>query len=573
MNQLVLNEGPQFVPFRINSGRMEETDEFTSYHEELLDGSYDCVDRIVVNAYFEFAQSAGGFRSWWRMLMGSDENLDRAHMERLAGRFKRRLEAYAKKNKIPFLLCENGERKHEKAEPYVPKDPEYKGVFLVLVGRAPAPVWVIERNSKKQITNLYHKKKWPYVNHYHIHLMDPEWGHVTIRICGYPPFGAQVIANGHEWVERQARKRSLPIHKEGNCFTGGTDFQALNQIAKTLRAAHAVGRLTKACDRWLYSACLCFALDSEQQERTKFQYRYSFYQLENSRNLLFKRGTTLDEVYEKLLDRTRRALDVKTLTTIFGRKNRPYNHTKRGSLFRLEKVIERPAYNLTVFKIHFGKLTLKIYDKGDRVLRVEIVAHNVKDLRCGALVEKWPQLLERMEQYLNNFLNIVQAAHVSFLDEGTFDNLAMPTMRGSQRRAGVDLNKIRMRRAVTAVVALSPKPTGFTVRDLAQKVCAITGPEPKPYNSRRAAYDLSKIRAKGLVQRVGKSRRYQTTSEGVRKLAAYTILRDHIIKPLVSGATRSCLRSPKTVHPIDQHYVNLREELCKTFDTLGLAVV
>ena len=41
--------------------------------------------RIVVNAYFEFAQSAGGFRSWWRMLMGSDETLDRAHMERLAG--------------------------------------------------------------------------------------------------------------------------------------------------------------------------------------------------------------------------------------------------------------------------------------------------------------------------------------------------------------------------------------------------------------------------------------------------------------------------------------------------------
>jgi hypothetical protein len=234
------------------------------------------------------------------------------------------------------------------------------------------------------------------------------------------------------------------------------------------------------------------------------------------------------------MDRTRRALDVKSLKTIFGRKNRPHNHTKRGSLCRMEKVIERPNYNLTVFKIHFGKLTLKIYDKGDRVLRVEIVAHNVKDLRCGALVEKWPQLLERMEQYLNNFLNIVQAAHVSFLDEGTFDNLALPTMRGNQRRAGVDLNKIRMRRAVAAVVALSTKPTGFTVRDLAQNVCEITGPEP--YNSRRAAYDLAKIRAKGLVERVGKSRRYQTTSEGVRKLAAYTILRDQIIKPLVSGA-------------------------------------
>jgi len=381
-----------------------------------------------------------------------------------------------------------------------------------------------------------------------------------------------VIANGHEWVERQARKRSLPVKKEGNCFTGGADFQALNQIAKTLRATHAVGRLTKVCDRWLYSACLCFALDSDEQQRTNFQYQYSFYQLENSRNLLFKRGTTLDEVYQKLLDRTRRALDVKTLTTIFGRKNRPHNHTKRGSLCRLEKGIERPAYNLTVFKIHFGKLTLKIYDKGDRVLRVEIVAHNVKDLRCGALVEKWPRLLKTMEQYLNNFLNIVQAAHVSFLDQGTFDTLAAPTQRGNRRQAGVDFNKVRMRRVAAAVVALAPQPIGFTVSDLARKVSAIAGPELEAYNSRRAAYDLSKVRGKGLVERIGKSRRYRTTSDGVGKLGGYTILRDQVIKPLMAGVVRRQGRPPKTIHPVDQHYQNLRVELYKTFETLGLAV-
>ena len=551
---------------------MKTIDDFTRYHEELLDGTYDCVDRIVVNAYFEWATSGGGFRSWWRRLMGSDETLDRTHMERMAGRFKRRLEAYAKKNKIPFLYCDAGERKHEKAEPYVPKDPDFTGMFLVLVGRAPAPVWEIERNRKNQITNVYRKKKWPYVNHYHIHLMDPEWGHIIIRICGYPPFGAQVIANGHEWVERQARKRSLPLEKEGNCFTGGPDFQALNQIAKTLRAARAVGRLTKACDRWLYSACLCFALDSEQQERSDFKYTYAFYQLEHSRNLLFHRGTTLDEVYEKLLDRTRRALDVKTLKTIFGRKYRPHNQTKRGSMCRLEKVIERPAYNLTVFKIHFGKLTLKIYDKGDRVLRVEIVAHNVKDLRCGVLVEKMPRLLKTMQQHLHNFLNVVQAAHVSFLDQGTFDDLAMPTQRGTKRLAGVDFNKVRMRQVVAAVVALSPKPAGFTVGDLARKVCEIGGPELEPYNSRRAAYDLAKIRSKSMVDRVGRSRRYRATPDGVKKLAAYTILREQVIKPLMAGVIRRCGRRPKTVHPLDQHYENLRVELDKTFETLGLAV-
>ena len=74
------------------------------------------------------------------------------------------------------------------------------------------------------------------------------------------------------------------------------------------------------------------------------------------------------------------------------------------------------------------------------------------------------------------------------------------------------------------------------------------------------------------MERIGKSRRYVTTPDGVKKLTAYTVLRDHVIKPMMAGVVRSHLRSPKTVHPLDQHYQNLREELYKTFDTLGLAV-
>ena len=30
-------------------------------------------------------------------------------------------------------------------------------------------------------------------------------------------------------------------------------------------------------------------------------------------------------------------------------------------------------------------------------------------------------------------------------------------------------------------------------------------------------------------------------------------------------------RTPRIVHPLDQHYMNLRNELDKTFETLGLA--
>jgi hypothetical protein len=44
----------------------------------------------------------------------------------------------------------------------------------------------------------------PYVNHYSFHILDPDWGHLTIKISGHPPFPAQVILNGHEYVACQA---------------------------------------------------------------------------------------------------------------------------------------------------------------------------------------------------------------------------------------------------------------------------------------------------------------------------------------------------------------------------------
>jgi hypothetical protein len=49
------------------------TDGLSTLYQDLLGGSYDCVDRIVLNAYFRMGHDPGGFRVWWQALTGSDE--------------------------------------------------------------------------------------------------------------------------------------------------------------------------------------------------------------------------------------------------------------------------------------------------------------------------------------------------------------------------------------------------------------------------------------------------------------------------------------------------------------------
>jgi len=40
------------------------TDRLSILYQNLLSGSYDCVDRIVLNAYFRMGHDPGGFRVW-----------------------------------------------------------------------------------------------------------------------------------------------------------------------------------------------------------------------------------------------------------------------------------------------------------------------------------------------------------------------------------------------------------------------------------------------------------------------------------------------------------------------------
>jgi len=547
---------------------MPQPDDFSLYHKHLLDGRYDCLDRIVLNGYFPLGQQGGGFRTWWRNLYGSDDNLDQKHLQKMAGRFSRRLRGWAKKNAVPVIYCQPGTRKHELAQTYLPQDSNYQGLFLILVAKAPGLVWKVSRSKNGQ-PHLQRKTPWPYINHYHFHIIDAQWGHIAIKISGYPPFGMQIMLNGHEWVERQALKQTISVKKEGNCFVGGS-FQGLDQIADTLCDDHTIGRLTKLCDRWAYSSCLCFALDLDEQLRSQFRYRYSVYQIEYSRNLLFTRGTMLDSVYQGLIDRSRQYLDVPKLCTLFGYKTRPHNRQAKNPI-RLQRILDQSAYDLTVFKLHFGPMTLKLYDKGPRVLRVEAIAHNTKALRCGKLLEKLPIMLNKLQDMAIGFLNVVQAAHRSFLPDDALDRLIKPSQRGNRRLAGVDLQQPRIQAVSHAVLALAAKPGGFTVRELAEKTCQLNPEVVGAYTRRQAAYDLMKLRGKKLVERIRTTRHYRVKSAGIRILAGLLTLREKVIKPVLAGLAKPSVGPPpKIIAPIDQHHINLQREMRHMLVTLGL---
>ena len=546
---------------------MTPTDDFTRDNVALLEGRYDAMDRITLNGFYPMGCTSGGLLTWWNRLRPG-VTLDGKQLQAFAGTFSRRVRTWAEQNGVPLIDCPVGDKtKHAQAEKLQPKDPAFTGVFAVIVARAPGLVWQAYTNPQGKLVR-YRPKRPALVNHHYFHLADRAWGHVTIRLCGHPPFAALIMLNGHEWVERTAVRQQVRFEKRSNCFAEGSDLPRLDAVAAQLLAPGAILGLAEGCERWIYSACLCFGLTREEQTQSDFRYQFSVYQVEYSRNLVFRSGRELDEVYQPLVEQTWASLDVPRLKTIFGRRNRP--HLRAGR--QLERRIERTEHDLTVFKLKFGRLELKMYDKGARVLRIEMIARNVADLRCGKLLSRVPEMLARMQGTVIEFLNVVQAVHHPRVPLRQLDELPTPSVCGAQRIAGVDLQKPRMQAVAAAVIALAAAPAGFTAKALAEQTKRHPRRPHARCGTRQAAYELKKLRAKGLVERVPKTRRYRVRKPAIQTLAGWFILREKVLKLVLAGVCHPKVGRPlKGASALDEHYRTLQQQMLRTLEYLNLA--
>ncbi len=542
---------------------MKYNNKFSEHYADLLEGQYDCIDRIVLNAYYPKLLSGGGIRDWWRQLQGSDEGLGTAALMRMAGVVSQRVQAYCKKNNIAFIHYQTGERKHEDAAKLLPADAAYEGIFAIFCSRATSILWEVHEFGNGKI-DIRRKKKASLVNHYYFHIKDKQWGHICIRMCAHPPFSCNVILNGHEWVENHKRTASLQFTKESNCFTSYTDGEKLSQIADTLKHQ---GQLEKVCQRWVYG-CLWFALDYEAQKRTGFSYRFSVYQVEYSRNFLFKRGRQLDNVYQHIINLTRERIDIPYLKTLLGRKTRPYITKHHSSAPEVH--VQTPDYNLTVFKIHVGKLTLKLYDKGERTLRAEVVVHNTKELGCKRSLEYFEAMVVKLNALMGSFINNLTYAHAAIIDDGTMANLSNPVQRGKTRLAGITLTKKRNVALMESVLALMIYPKGFSCVDLKE---IMHKKQFKDYTISNARYDMRKLKGKKFVQKIKGKQNYQATKQGIQIMSSALCVWKQELTPFLALANKEGIdQQSKELNTVETHFFNARREIGHISNLYGIKI-
>jgi len=556
---------------------LKTADDFGERCGALTDWSYDCVDRIVLNGRFNFACSPGGFRTWWREFFGNDKNLNDASIRRFAWDVGRSVRKYCATNKIDFLECDSSTRKDDIAAAYVKRAEESgkRGVFLVLAGKAPAPIWRVKQNKEGKIINLEYKKPWPFVKHYSFHILDDRWGHIVVKMCGYPPFGLQIILNGHNWVEARIREKGVAFTMDDNCFTGG-DENEIQRLCTRLFGKAGGRQLEKVCEKWGYWCLGMFAIQEQEVSRTGFRYWWSVYQLEVSRNYHFTSPAALDEVYQSIIDMTRRRLDIPRMRTIFGVRSRPHQRKNRAALTggrgRRDAVstsVDTPEYNLTVFKTRWANRTLKLYDKGRHTLRGESVIHNARALKVKRGLDNWTEVVRLMHESLIRFFNALDSLNSGLVDAGRLDSWRKPVKVGKSRLAGITMEKPRMRALINSITELSVHNKKVTRNELAirtdRRLKASGG-----YTVRQASYDMRKLRAKGLLDAKPRQKKYTVNLNKLRELTGVLAIRDKVLKKVCVLSSCYIPSGKPDKVTITECYDDLGRSLANMFGVLHL---
>lgn len=507
--------------------------EWRALYREHLQFEYTCVDRIHLRGHASILNTCGGFRTWAERLC-PDQPVTQAWIQSLARRFHHNVGKFAEERGLPVVKPKKGQRKHLLAEEYRDQFNREEGVYLILKSFENARLFTSQEPG--QPTASTHRnlaRRWGFVEHYYFYLLDRHWGPLCIAICSHPPFTARVLLNGHHWVERRAAAHGLQLDKQGNGFVAIDAPARLQQLADRLTERD----IQRVADRWTYRVLP--VLSYKQRHDSRFQYRWSIAQLEVSHNLVFRPGYPLAELFQRHIDLNRRWLCPTSIATVFGKKSSSAAQGTTVSVYQSH-------CSQTVLRIKHHRDLLKLYDKYQRILRNECTCNDPTRFGVGKLLTNFSPLRSRMTDALQRFLHLQQAVLDSTLDRGQLTALAQTSELGRSRVPGIRLENERIMLVLHLLGYIGTDARGFTSPQLRQLYLEQTG---RTYSPAQASYDLRKLRAKAILERLPTGQRYTLTDRGVRLAAVLGKLRFRFLSPVVASATHPVALAPRKSPP------------------------
>jgi hypothetical protein len=496
---------------------------------------YTCWDRIVLNGYLERLQRPEYLVHFFHDVVGIP-CIEPAVLEQRTNAYKAWVRQFTDEHDIPVLQAPpKGVRKEDFVQPYYRRLRSGQGVACVLTsleqGRtfvSYTPRWKVASGDANYRQIKACRKRFL---HYYWYVLDSVMGPMSIRVATYFPFNLTCYLNGHSFAAQELTRDGVRFRKSDNAFLGVADVAALQAVADRVSAA----LLERRCAYWVRRLVPVFS----PTERAALApgYRYSMAQMELATDVIFKRSAPLKALFQRACELGVLVGGAERTSHMFGRRlSRHY----QGNLQTV--LIQREAGH-PVMRWYYQSSFAKQYTRGDqhsdRILRTETCCNDTYHFGVRRRLENLPRLHDKLQATNDRCLELQAELLASPIDTGQLAELAKPTLVGLRRIPGLKLHDDRVIRLLETLL----NPAGFlgewTTRELHARILARHQLGDADYRLSQLRYDLSKLRAKGLVERLGTSRRYRLTRLGLKLGVLLVKLRNRLLGPLATIATTS----------------------------------
>lgn len=513
---------------------------FLARYQPLVTGVLSGFDRLVFRGSILALMREGGMytllhRSGVQLLDFKDFVL--ATSERL----KSASLAEAREHERPIQhLLSSATDKEALARRLFEQHPVDTGLICVLTVVEPCSSFEYHRSADRTQRGLkLRRRKCLHLYKYFLH---PQFGWMNARIQTWFPFNIQICLNGREWLARQLQAEGSDFKRHDNCFLWLDNPERAQQLAdEQLRTnwPNSLNAIARSLN----------PLHPEIFQPWPQDYYWSAYQTEWATDLLFRDPRSLAAIYPALvrhamghfqspdvlrfLERKAHGNFTGELTTSF--KNRPegvrVKHWAQGN-------------------------SIKMYDKGGSVLRVETTIANPRDFKVLRPLHDQPEgtlawrPLRKGVADLHRRAEVSQRANETYLDalaavEDTtplaalLDEVGKPTTYRGRRVRALRTGDPQDLALLQAISRGEFATAGWRNRDLR----SLLYPSKKTRSqdeerrlSAKVSRQLRLLRAHGLIRKVQKSHRYRLTAKGQLLTAALFAARQASIKQLLAQA-------------------------------------
>jgi len=326
--------------------------------------------------------------------------------------------------------------------------------------------------------------------------VDEDFGPFFLKFGTYFPYTAKLCINGNHWAQRQA-------------------------ICDRLGPAQIDALLRK----WLTILPTPF---TQEDEAAGYRYECSILQAEFSLTQMLDPPVSGRIFFEQVIGDN---LDIGRpdhVALIFDRRILHGRKHKTPGRFRTRVITDGVIPSLHV---DYKNTKVKQYYKHGRALRTETTINDPRDFGITKQLRSLPELRQLGFSANRRLLGVQTLSHDPIRGAKAFTDLTAPVVtEHGTRIPGLRFGDIRVHALLQALLIHRLLVHGFTNRDLRTLIAPLLGTRVEDITAGKMTYDLRRLRAHGLIERVPHSRRYTVTDTGLQHALLFTHAHDHLLR-------------------------------------------